>query len=318
MIGIFGRKGTDKRACISSYMAELGCTAFSYTIRYGETSHSIREIKQILLDQAASVSITPKIPGSMCEYTNGAIIVERADILAYEPDDHETMRFMLDLHEHAKRAEMLVFLLFDRLITDPDTVMATKKYREILDEQITPRLYMGAIHADFRRQLLQEQFEAHITNNNQCEDRHPIQNALTEGDYLNLVDQHTVGATPQQIRNFVRCVFDNLTSRHPIAYCQPLGAPADSPRLLNMAVVTSHMSTATGNLHILSVDGMTAENVFSVATGNGTPAGKNPHAPPAPFMAESFEPPGKKKRSRIPTQMDEIKMEQEPEKVPGF
>ena len=295
VIGIFGRDGSDKRASIVAFLKRhlpLDGLVFEVSVRYGETLNAIEDMASFTSGRLNAIFETnaafPLPQDSSCDQATAALVVEHADILAYEPDNEKTMRFMLKLRSLAEKTEILVILLFDRLLSDPDTVMPTKQYRAALARDIDVCLYMGAPDAEFRTALLREQFAMHVANAEP-----PIQDVLSEGDYTMLAD-NTAGATPCQIREFVRRVFDDLTSKYPCVYCREFGAPADAPRKLNMAVLQSHMSTASGSLLILPNNGRTAEAAFEEAIAKSSSV----VAAPARTLAKE-ERPTKNKRSRM-------------------
>ena len=108
---VYGREGMRKAEVVRDFCTSIGVNSYIQPIIYGKTSEICHEMENKFKHAAyeAPSKTRPELE---------VIIIDHADILAFEPCDEYTVRFSLRLEEFAKSANFLVICCFDRTKTE--------------------------------------------------------------------------------------------------------------------------------------------------------------------------------------------------------
>jgi hypothetical protein len=204
-------------------------------VNFGHTSFFIEQIKTVPLDHV--------------------VILEHADVLAFEPDDEATMKFCLQLAE----LNLTIVACFERL---PKTGDQQTEYQRRFFYQFRASAYLSAPNDEFRQRYFQFLFE-------RLSDVADVK--LEEKDYM-VLSMASTFATPNDMKEFVKRIYYEYTAKE------------EKQRLLDINVLLSRFLTTNpyGHRCIFRIDYRFDENEFSQACG----AGPIPGMPEKPDMRE--------------------------------
>lgn len=107
MFAVFGREGTRKAEVVRDFCTANSIASTLATVTFGKTRTFCEELESLFYRRRGHAGAPLEV-----------VIVDRADILAFEPDEEFVVRFCLQLEEKAKLANLLLVCCFDRLKGD--------------------------------------------------------------------------------------------------------------------------------------------------------------------------------------------------------
>lgn len=282
MVAVYGRQGVGKRTAVTSYCDSIGLVHMVVDVDFAQTSTAIHQIDEAV---AGARALREHLQGGVREEDsedrqtriNSAIIINRADILAFEPDNEASMLFSLRLARIARANDMMFICLFSRVDTEESGAAAhmlppaTKNFRRFFFQQFRSIVYLPPPHEDFRKEFfahMLEKFALHHNTTPSEGERDLVIVNLSFVDYKSLA-QDSAYATTQNMLDFMQRLFYDVSSDAPPVICRPVEAQGKGPMTITRTVLESYMKHASGHRFILDSDPRVVENKFSVACGKG-------------------------------------------------
>ncbi len=284
MVAVYGRQGVGKRTAVTSYCDSIGLVHMVVDVDFAQTSTAIQQIDEAV---AGARALKEHLQGAVEEEegdsedrqtrVNSAIIINRADILAFEPDNEASMLFSLRLARIARANDMMFICLFSRVDTEESgnhlLPPATKNFRRFFFQQFRSIVYLPPPHEDFRKEFFAHMLEKFALHHNTTPsggegERDLVIVNLNFVDYKSLA-QDSAYATTQNMLDFLQRLFYDVSSDAPPVICRPVEAQGKGPMTITRTVLESYMKHASGHRFILDSDPRVVENKFSVACGKG-------------------------------------------------
>ncbi len=307
LVLVYGRPGVGKKEAVLAYCDKHQIPRGAISVDFGHAHDAIQMIDAIIQRQNDIIgAIEDKLALALGDHKeeeeeeavaakiNHVIIIDRFDVLLFEPDTEITMSYMLRLARTAAKNNLMFVCLCDRLPQEEAAQQAvshtTRMYRQGVLKQFSARTLLSAPHSLYRQALFKqmlEQFVQHYNNTMVVDgavesNTPPLVLDLSEGDYLKLSDASAF-ATPTDISNFLRAIFYDICSPNPPPLCRPADAPVDpatgrptGPMRLHFDVLDDKMSNAIGSRHISKEDPRLIEDKYSIESGRGSIAAPMP------------------------------------------
>jgi hypothetical protein len=275
---VFGRAGLEKCRAVQQ-LAAAHCPSLSVecvTVEFGKTTQAMATIDQHF---ASSREVcAAKGSGAIVSL----LVIDRADILVYEPDNEETMLRAIRIKKRAEKLRVMVLCLFDRTPGDTNEghrmTAWGRECHERFFAQFEPYGYHGCPDAEYRKAYFWWYFERFAAHRQRVTGGVPIPMAL---DFDQLAD-FSIFATPLDLRRFC----------HKIGLAVTRDPDAPKHRQLDMSLVRAHVNGTTQ--HICAYDPREVENRFRMLCHRG-PEVANKQQP----TAEQPQPPLKRPKLNI-------------------
>lgn len=275
---IYGRPGVGKKEAVTAFCKKHEIPHFVVEVTFGQASNVIEHMDHAIRKQSEAICpIVAKYGHGDHDTIYHVIIIDRFDILLFEPDTEGVMSFVLQLDQLAFRNRALFICLSDRLPSEESAEPVshmTRLYRQRVIAQFRAKAMLGAPHDAYRQALFKSLLEAFVEHQ-RGGGGVDITLDLSDGDYSKLSDASAY-STPLDIANFLKGVFYKIASNDPPPFCRPADAPVDEqtgkrtgPMRIDMNVLDAEMSNAIGSRHILREDPRRLEELYNMeATGN--------------------------------------------------
>jgi hypothetical protein len=215
------------------------------------------------------------------------------------------MQLMLELKVEAAKHRCMIFACFDRnplRQTQSAIPESTKQFRTRAMAQFTVNFYYPYPTRTYRCDLIRTLLE-------EAQKRFPVLKVeLSDADYTHL-ETYSAFCSPQEITTYVRTIVNAALSEdrvHPASK----GEEGDDLIHINLEVMRSILSSATGSLHILRFDPKPEEDEYCRLCGKGTIPGatkKLTTTPNIPIM---------KKEPEVVKEGGVVELEEEEEDTP--
>jgi hypothetical protein len=193
-LAVYGREGMRKGDVVKDFCSRHGIDWKSIDVVFGATGEAadafnMHYAERTLMEQTRKLQV---------------IIIDHADILAFEPSDEETMaHFALQLESKATLANLIVVCLFDRHRQDEEP----NAYRSRFFKQFIYGALLTSPPADFRIKFYEEVITAFVSAS---AGGGGGKGEFTQGHYTMLSDA-SPDATIDDMLSFCKDVFYNYT-----------------------------------------------------------------------------------------------------------
>lgn len=209
-LAVYGREGMRKGDVVKDFCSRHNIDWKSIDVVFGATGEAadafnMHYVERTVMEQTRKLQV---------------IIIDHADILAFEPSDEETMaHFALQLEAKATLANLIVVCLFDRHRQDEEP----NAYRSRFFKQFIYGALLTSPPADFRIKFYEEVIKAFV-DSSPASPAPPASGGkgggeFTQGHYAMLSDASS-DATIDDMLAFCKDVFYNYTFH---ALAQPAG-----------------------------------------------------------------------------------------------
>lgn len=271
LVGFYGRPGMEKKEVIQKLCQSYGLqsSVTNVDVKLGSVTEALNEIQSIY---SASYSVKNNIVDTDLQKQNGTIIshiivVDHADVLAYEPDSEKTLLACLDFKKKCEQSGVLLIALFDRLPgeTHGQTSNWVREAHNKFFSQFETLLYIECPNELFRIQLFKYYIEDFVKHYNQTHESSTlIRNSILEDDYSRLALVSTF-ATPENIITFLRKVFSKIIHMD----LNEGGDDSLAQKGLTVDYIEEFTNTQFGAPHICPYDACDANNTFATGCGRG-------------------------------------------------
>jgi hypothetical protein len=187
-VAVYGRRGVGKRAAVEHYCEKNDITYDTVTIEYGQTATAVAALQ-------ASITKDFRDANPKFNTVDHVFIIERADILVFEPSNEETMLFSMTMEQMARRYNIMFVCLFDRHPAEFE-LGGNSMFRRTFFEQFPLFTYLSPPGQEYRLAFFKNYFKA------AAEKFGFSVSLLSEGDYLLLADASRY-TTPREQLAFV-------------------------------------------------------------------------------------------------------------------
>lgn len=260
-IGVWSREGNDTANVVVRFCKDHGIPV-SDPPQKVEFSNS-RAIMDFLV--AFREASTPCAEGERY-----VLVIDNADILAYEPDSEDVMRFFMHIRDYATKLNIQIVFCFDRPPNWVEPGSTQKTFRFYFGSQITASTFLPAPDVQTRDLLFRECAELYEKSSSAvpAEGGH----GLSDADFIFLASHSQFATCRQIVEFFKRCV---IAAGYPVE--------------LKFDMFRSRMhEPRTGRPHILAIDVCGVEDKMSLACGKG-PQQYDKVVTSTPTMAEDNE-----------------------------
>ncbi len=286
LVGVYGRSGM--KSAVKAYCDSITLPCATIDVEFGATSVATECIDRYV-QKNAQEQRTNRI--------RFALIIDHADVLAFEPDNEASMMYSLRMGAVAKQNDFLFICLFSRVPTaenTPNLAATTRMFRKVFFDQFgDTRIYLAPPNAAFRVEYFKAAFSTYCELNK-------ITLNLDDGNYKLLADASSY-CTPQNMLCFLQRVF----------YDRP-------KEKIDWELLCKYTVGVGEERLIMRGDPRVPENEFSIFCGNEPIVGLkvvNPNAPTLPpmtrfdpvdqLMREEEKKQNKKKRARVEKEDEE-------------
>jgi hypothetical protein len=266
VVGFFGRPGMEKKEVIQKLCQSYGLqsSVTHVDVKLGCVTDALNEIQSIY---SASFSVKNNLMEKESSIISHIIVVDHADVLAYEPDSEKTLLACLDFKKKCEQSGVLLIGIFDRLPgeTHGQTSNWVREAHNKFFSQFETLLYIECPNEAFRMELFKYYIEDFVKYYNQTHDPStPIINNVLEDDYTRLALVSTF-ATPENIITFLRKVFSKMIHMD----LNEGGEDSLAQKGLTVDYIEEFTNTQFGAPHICPYDACDANNAFATGCGRG-------------------------------------------------
>jgi hypothetical protein len=187
-VAVYGRRGVGKRAAVERYCDEHGIIFDTVTIEYGQTATAVAALQ-------ASITKDFRRAKPELNMVDHVFIIERADILAFEPSNEDTMLFSMTMEQMARRYNIMFVCLFDRHPSEFEHSNGNNMFRRAFFDQFPLFTYLSPPGQEYRLEFFKTYFKA-------AAGKIGFTVSLSEGDYYMLADASRY-TTPREQLAFV-------------------------------------------------------------------------------------------------------------------
>lgn len=257
VIALYGRPGMEKLEvvrklcathgllpCLTEVDVKIGCVTDALN-----TICCVMEASKSILEGQTT---TPTI--------QHIIVVNHADVLAYEPDSEKTLLACLDFKKKCEESGVILMGLFDRLPGEShgQTSNWVREAHNKFFSQFETNLYIECPNEEFRKSLFKYYIEDFTQHYNKTHET-PLQTSFSDQDYDRLALISTF-ATPENILFFLKKVFSKIIlslNNNVGDFC------------LDVEYIEGFTNNRFGAPHICEYDTCDANNAFSTGCGKG-------------------------------------------------
>lgn len=254
VIALYGRPGMEKLEVVRKLCATHGLlpSLTEVDVKIGcvtdvlNTIYCVMEASKSILEKQTT---TPTI--------QHIIVINHADVLAYEPDSEKTLLACLDFKKKCEESGVILIGLFDRLPGEShgQTSNWVREAHNKFFSQFETNLYIECPNEEFRKSLFKyyiEDFTQHYNKTHEI----PLLMSISDQDYDRFALISTF-ATPENILVFLKKVFSKIILT-PIEDC-----------CLSADYIEEFTNNRFGAPHICEYDTCDANNAFSTGCGKG-------------------------------------------------
>ena len=191
-LAVYGREGMRKGDVVKDFCSRSAIDWKSIDVVFGNTRDAAGACNLHFVERCA-MERTPKLQ---------VLIIDHADILAFEPSDEETMsHFALQLEANATMANLIIVCLFDRHRQDEEP----NAYRSRFFKQFVYGALLTSPPADFRTHFYEQVITAFIAASP------GNANSSFKQQHYTLLADKSPDATIDDMMAFCRDVFYNYT-----------------------------------------------------------------------------------------------------------
>jgi len=269
ILSVYGRDGTGKAEAIADYCKSKDIPCNRIVVEPCKTV----EIKRMIEEQCG---LTGRLPGNVSYHVNLVVVIERADLLVFNPDEDDdgvTKIFSLSLKEVALKHGLMLVCMFNKTRRG-QPMMATEYAKSFFEQMDDCMLFFSAPDANHRKYMFEYLFSS-FAELVSALGRTNISLMLDDGHYEMLAD-YSAHCTERDIITFCQAMFYRILSPHPPIECRPLGMENEQdntkyPIVVRMPFVESGLHTPNHMKMkcITRYDPSLPENEFSISCGLG-------------------------------------------------
>jgi hypothetical protein len=267
VIGFYGRLGMEKMQVMEKLCLTYGLlsSVTKVDVKLGSVTEALNQI-QCVMEATLSIkeeTFEPSIEGVVSHI----LIVDHADILAYEPDSEKTLLASSEFKKKCEQSGVLLIGLFDRLPGEShgQTSSWIREAHNKFFSQFDTLLYIEAPNEVFRIKLFKYYIEDFIRHYNNTQET-PLQLDIKEEDYARLSLVSTF-ATPENIISFLRKVFSKIIHTNQTKEFED--EEGIFKKGLNVDYIEDFTNTQFGPPHICPYDACAANDAFATGCGKG-------------------------------------------------
>jgi hypothetical protein len=290
---VYGRPGVGKKEAVLAFCTKHSIPTLAVDVVFGQASHIMTHLGAAIRKQTNAIAdVTAQYGTPETDTIDHVIVIDKFDVLLFEPDTEAVMSYVLDLDRLAQSSRALFVCLSDRLPSEEAATPVahmTRLYRDrALAQFKRASIMLRSPSIDHRTALFKSLLEAFVAHQRSV--GVDVSLSLTDGDYTKLSDA-SMHATSADIATFLKAIFYKIASDNPPVLCRPADAPMDpqtgkptGPMLISWNVLDENMFNTTNSRNILKNDPRHLEDMYNIeATGMPLPRLKE-HVPAAASM----------------------------------
>jgi len=240
VVGVYGHKLSTKAQAIVAYCVANSLPYQKFVLPTDEPASSGITYMFGEVAQTRRNNPSESIGTLIC-------IIEHADVLAFEPDNEETVTFATRLERWAKQEDLLIVALLDRTRAFSAGMGAnalTRHHQAFFEQFRNSSFYYPSPNSAFYKRYLIAYIDAFRARHG---DRMNI--SLSDADHI-VMAQSMASASTGHIDDFFRRVFGALMSPHPPPQCVPNEKGAPLQVGMNVFGAAPFLCNASGVAHI--------------------------------------------------------------------